>query len=147
MEVLVFTLDSARYAVPLERLLEVAPRILTTPLAGAPAFVEGIFSYRARPCVAVSLRRRFGRPPRRASLDEHLVVVRGKARAIGLVVDRVEGHRTLDPAAIEDSPFPTPEVRGVVSLADGIVLVHDVDALLTDEDETAIGHALEAAKV
>ncbi len=142
MHVLRFIVDATAYAIAIERVIEVAPRVLMTALPGAPPFVEGVFSFRQAACIGIDLRRRLGHAPRRPMLDDHVLVVRGRTRIVGLVVDRVVGDSVLDAAVIEPPPPGTRHIAGVVPLSDGVVLVQDVDALLTDDEERLIDESL-----
>ena len=142
VHVLRFTIEQTRYAVAIDRIVEVAPRVLMTALPGAPDFVEGVFSFRRTACVAVSLRRRLGHAPRPPALEEHVVVVRGRRRLLGLVVDRAEGDEIVSDERIEEPAEGARHLRGVVALADGMLLIQDVDAMLTDEEEGAIDASL-----
>jgi len=143
VHVLRFAVADSVYAVAIGRVVEIAPRVSIAPLPGAPSFVEGVFSYRHAACVTISLRRRFGHPARRPALDEHIVVVRGRQRLLGLIVDRALGDDVLPDEAIEPSDASA-LVPGVVPREDGIILIHDVDALLTDAEENAVDESLNA---
>lgn len=142
MHLLRFTLGDARYGVAIDRVVEVAPRVLITPLPGVPDFVEGIFSYRRRACVAVSLRRRLGHPTRAPALDDHIVVVQGRRRLLGFVVDRVHGDEVVVDHEIEVPAESSRQISGVVALADGLLLIQDVDAMLTDDEERVLDQSI-----
>jgi purine-binding chemotaxis protein CheW len=135
-------LGDTAYAVAIERVVEIAPRVKISPLPDAPSFVEGVFAYRQAACVAVSLRRRFGHPERAASLDEHIVVVRGRRRLLGLVVDRAIGDEVVPDAEIEKPETRTNLIAGVVPGTEGVLLIHDVDALLSDDEEARVDQSL-----
>lgn len=143
VHVLRFAVAESIYAVAIARVVEIASRVAIAPLPGAPSFVEGVFSYRRSACVTISLRRRFGHPARRPALDEHIVVVRGRRRLLGLIVDRALGDDVIADAAIEPSDT-SPLVPGVVPREDGVILIHDVDALLTDAEERSVDESLNA---
>ena len=150
MHVLRFTLEETRYAVAIDHIVEVVPRVLVTPLHGAPAFVEGVFSFHRTACVAVSLRRRLGHASRAPALDEHILVMRGRRRLLGLVVDRADGDEVIADQLIEpahDGAGRRAAVSGIVALADGVLLIHDVDAMLTDDEERAVDASLEGTSV
>lgn len=142
MHVLRFTIESARYAVAIDRIVEVAPRVLMTPVPGAPHFVEGVFSFRQATCVGVSLRRRLGHSHRAPSMDEHVLVVRGRRRLLGLVIDRTDGDETIAEARIVPPTEGSRYLAGMVALEDGVLLIQDVDAMLTDEEERAVDESL-----
>lgn len=131
------------YAVAVDRVVEIASRVAISLLPDAPSFVEGVFAYRKVACVAISLRRRFGLPARAPSLDEHIVIVKGRKRLLGLVVDRALYDETVPSADIQATETRTKLVAGVVPLADGVLLIHDVDALLDDAEEARVDQILE----
>lgn len=136
------TIDDARYGLPLERVVEVAPRVAIARLPGAPSPVVGIVRHRGDMAVAIDLRTRLGHPPRPPSLDDHLVVARTARRLVALVVDRVERVRDVDDAAIRPPAVRAPHVRGVVELEDGLLVIEDLDAVLSLDEEAAIDDAL-----
>ena len=142
MRVLEFVLAEARYAVPVDRVIEVLPRVWVTPLPGAAAVIVGVFNYRGSVTVAVDLRPRLGHPPRAPSMDDHLVVVQGARRVLALVVDRVSDLRELAPGSVQAPSIPLRHVRGVVALDDGLLLIEDLDAVLSLDEEEALDRGL-----
>lgn len=140
-----FEIDAARYGVPVERVVEVVPRVWLTPLPGAADVVVGVFNYRGAVIVAVDLRSRLGHPPRRPSTDDHLVVVQGPRRVVALVVDRVRDLRQVAREQVQTAAVPSRHIRGVVALADELLLIEDLDALLSLDEEEALDRALGGA--
>lgn len=143
LTLLCFTIADARYALALDRVVEVVPRLLLTPLPGAPASVTGAFSYRGTPLPAVDLRARLGHPPRPPERNDHFIVARSARRTLALVVDRVETLRDASPEDLAATPFPDPSVAGIVPLPDGLLLVYDLDAALSLDEERAVDAGLE----
>jgi len=72
-----------------------------TPLPGAPAFLEGVFSYGTHTLPLVDLRRRFGEPARVRD-DTRIIVMTAEEGAVGLAVDAVLAVRKV--AAADVSP-------------------------------------------
>jgi purine-binding chemotaxis protein CheW len=144
VHVLRFTIEETRYAVAVDRVVEVCSRVLMTPLPDAPTFIEGVFSFRQAPCVGISLRRRLGHPDRAPRLEDHVLIVRGRRRLLGLVVDRAQGDELVADERIEEPPAGGRHIAGIVALADGLLLVQDVDAMLTDEEEQLVDRSLGA---
>lgn len=143
MELLTFDAGGTRYAIPSGRVLEVVPRVWVTPLAGAPVGVLGVVNYRGAPLCVVELRSRLGHPPReRDSLDEHLVIARGKTRTLGLLVDRVQDLLSVDDGEVRAPEAPTRHIAGVIAKGPGVVLLQELDALLTEPEEGALDVAL-----
>jgi purine-binding chemotaxis protein CheW len=140
-----FEIDEARYGVPVERVVEVVPRVWLTPLPGAAAIVVGVFNYRGAVIVAVDLRSRLGHPPRRPCADDHLLVVQGARRVVALVVDRVRDLRQVACEQVQATTVPSRHIRGVVAVADELLLIEDLDALLSLDEELALDRALDGA--
>jgi purine-binding chemotaxis protein CheW len=137
-----FTLDGTRYAVPAERVLEIVARVVLTPLPAVPAPIVGVFSYRGTPMAAVDLRARLGHAPRPPGRDDHFLVVRSARRDVALVVDRVDTTEPLDERRVWPAPTPAQHLAGVVTLADGLLLIEDLDAALSLDEERAIDASL-----
>ena len=100
--------------------------------------VLGIFSYRGVPLAAVDLRARLGHPPRPPSRDDHFLLVQAARRAVALVVDRVTSSEPFPPAGAQAAPLPSRHIAGVVTLPDGLLLIEDLDAVLSLDEEAAI---------
>lgn len=142
MSFLELTIDRTRYAIPIDRVEEVVPRVWMTPLAGAPDDIEGIFAYRGATAIAIDLRRRLGHASKARALDDHLVVLRGRAPRLALTVDRVPGMREIDLARIQPTAAPHARLEGAVVLEDGLVLLVDVGAILSPEERARLDDAL-----
>lgn len=147
MHVLEFEIASTRYAVPVERVVEVVLRVWLTALPGAPAVVVGAFNYRGAATVAVDLRSRLGHPVRPPTPGDHLIVVRGARRTLALVVDRVRALREIPPALVQAPSIALPHVRGIATLDDGLLLLEDLDAVLSLDEEESVGRALSAPAI
>ena len=72
-EVLLFTLEGQRYALPLEDVRELVRAVRLTPLPRAPAVVEGLLNLRGELLPVLDLRRRFRLPARRLSASDRKV--------------------------------------------------------------------------
>ena len=78
----------------------------------------------------------------RATLDDHLVIAEGRTRRYALQVDRVLGLRTIDAAALERG-VPSRHVQGVTVIDGELLVVQDLDALLSLEDEATLQQAMD----
>lgn len=131
-------LDASRYAIELDSVVEVAPRVRIAPLPGAPHGVVGALRYRGEVLVAIDLRVRLGHPSRASSIDDHLVIVRTSRRRVALLVDRIVGLRSVSLGSIAPPPVQLAHLRGVVALDDGILLLQDVEAVLSLDEHTQL---------
>ena len=137
MEILQFAIDQTQYAVPLSRVLEVVPRVWLTPLPEAPAHVAGVFAYRGTIAVALDIRARLGHAPQPPRITDHLVITAGKKRPIAVIADQAVGLRQIGVDAIQPAPVTGGPISGIVTLPDGLLLVDDLDEVLSLDDEVA----------
>ena len=143
-EVLEFVLDDVHYGVPTIRVLEVAPRVRITPLPAAPKHVRGVVAYRGLLAVAIDLRECLGHPTRAPRLDDQLIIAKTRSRVVALIVDRADGLRLVDSQFIQSTTLANRHVTGVVPMADGMLLLQDLDAVLSLDEEAAVDRALAA---
>jgi purine-binding chemotaxis protein CheW len=147
VDLLVFELDDARYALRLECVREVARAVLITPLPDAPTVVEGVIDVRGNLVAVYDLRARFGLPPRPLDPDHRIVIAWTGERTIAIRSDRTDWieravPRRLEPAA--HLPAAGGVVAGAAQLPDGIVLIHDLTTFLDDAARRTLEHALAA---
>ena len=92
---------------------------------------------------AVDLRARLGHPSRAPSRDDHFLLVRAARRDVALVVDRVTTTTPLAERKVWPPPTPACHLVGVVTLEDGLLLIEDLDAALSLDEERAIDASLQ----
>jgi purine-binding chemotaxis protein CheW len=146
-EVLLFTLEGQRYALPSADVQELVRAVRLTPLPRAPEVVEGLLNLRGQLLPVLDLRRRFRLPPRPLSPLDHFIIARAGPRLVGLRVDRAEGLLSLEPGDLDETPYTLPGVgyvAGAVKLPEGLVLVHDLRTFLSEAESLALDAALAA---
>ncbi|WNG30914.1 purine-binding chemotaxis protein CheW [Cystobacter fuscus] len=144
-EILLFTLESQRYALPLEDVRELVRAVRLTPLPRAPSVVEGLFNLRGELIPVLDMRRRFRLPARRLLPSDHFIITQAGPRVMALRVDRAEGMQPLEPHALDTTPRELPGVgyvAGVVKLPDGLVLLHDLRTFLSEAEALELEDAL-----
>ena len=142
----VLTIGEQRYALHLSAVDRVVQAVEITPLPVAPPSVLGIINVHGRLLPVLNLRYRFHLADRDLDVDDQFILAHTARRKVVLVVDRVLNIVEI-PAQEIVSPeqiFPALEqIEGVVKLADGLVLIHDLDTFLSHEEEQALDSALE----
>ncbi|WP_395811322.1 chemotaxis protein CheW [Archangium minus] len=144
-EVLLFTLEGQRYALPMEDVRELIRAVRLTPLPRAPVVVEGLLDLRGELLPVLDMRRRFRLPARPLSSSDHLVVAQAGARRVALRVDRAEGLLALEPGSLDSTPRELPGVgyvAGALKLPDGLVLLHDLRTFLSEAEALELEEAL-----
>jgi len=141
----VFSLDDQRYALALARVQRSIRVVAITPLPDGPEIVLGIVDLGGVVIPAINLRKRFNHPPRDVRLSDHLVVATTGKRTVALLVDEVSGVIEPSPERCVAAGEIVPRlelVDGAIKLEDGLILIHDLNRLLSLEEETAIDRAL-----
>ncbi len=145
IQLIVFTLDNQRFALPLS-IVERAIRIIEiVPLPKAPEIVMGVINLHGKIIPVVNIRKRFHLPQREISLNDQLIISNTKKRPLAILVDSVLGVFEFPEKKIisADKILPDIEyVEGVAKLEEGIILIHDIDKFLSLEEEKAIDEAI-----
>ncbi|MGC2423551.1 MAG: chemotaxis protein CheW [Nitrospirota bacterium] len=145
MLLLVFSLDDKRYALHLTTVQTVVRAVESTPLPKAPDIVTGIVNMHGNVIPLVNVRKRFRLPERDIGLSDHLIVAQTARRAVALIADNVEGviEHPDEWITAPETIMPQMEyIEGVAKLADGMVLIHDLDRFLSLDEEKALNDAL-----
>jgi len=144
-QLVVFSLDEQRYALPLSAVERVVRAVEITPLPKAPEVVLGVIDVGGRIIPAVDIRKRFRLPARELGLDDRFIIARTSKQRVALVVDSVAGiHGSADGelvSAEEALPFAA-YLKGAAKMEDGIVLLLDVDRFLGLDEERSLHAAL-----
>lgn len=143
---LVFTLDGQRYGIALEAVERVVRMVEITPLPGVPDFVYGVINVQGKIIPVVDLRHRFGLPPRRLELEDQLIIIYSSGRGMALVADATQEVRACRPEMVTGAVDILPGscfFSGVAKLPDGLILIHDLETLLSPLESQAIIAAVE----
>lgn len=135
--VLPFRLAGQHLAVALESVVRVLPALVCTPLPGAPDTVRGLVNLHGQILPVVDLARRFDWPSSPPSLWQPFLWLKTHSRELLLPVETVETAASCDPQ--DFAPAPHPRVpssifKGVVRTAEGMLLIQDVEQVLSEED-------------
>jgi purine-binding chemotaxis protein CheW len=145
IELLVFELGAARYALAIETVREVVSAVFITPLPSAPPVVEGIIDVRGATVPVYDLRARFGLPPVPLDPAERMIIAWTGERQVAFRCDTTEWIASV--ATVEKPDRLTRSgghVAGIARLTDGIVLIHDLPRFLDDAERRALDTALSA---
>ncbi len=148
LPILVVEVGQVQIGLVASQVVELAPVVATTRLPRTPRFVEGIIDWRGQLIPVIDFRARLGLPTQPVAIDQHLVIGRSGARVVALRVDRavdlvaVPANELLRGAELSAAAH----VAGVATLATGLVVVHDLDALLSAEEAVRLDRLLTAAR-
>ena len=137
--------DEQRFALHLSSVERIVRAVEVTPLPKAPETVLGVISVQGEIIPVIDLRRRLGLPQREIELSDQFIIARTSRRPVALVVDAVSdvieySEQEISPAA---KILPGLDyVEGVIKRADGLILIHNLDRLLSLEEEARLSDVM-----
>jgi purine-binding chemotaxis protein CheW len=145
-----FVIDREEFGVEILRVQEIIRLVEITRVPHAPAFVEGVINLRGKIVPVIDLRKRFHLATRDADKDTRIIVVELADRVVGFMVDSVREVIRVDRDVIEPPPdlaigIDAHYITGVAKLDDRLLIILDLDEVLTAEEEHALGDVRTAA--
>jgi purine-binding chemotaxis protein CheW len=146
VQLVAFGVGPGDYAVDIMRIKEIINPVPVTAMPKAPSFIEGVIELRGTILPLIDVRKRFdlvATPPTRATKFLIVAIDIGEARIIaGLVVDRVSEPLRVPKSEVKPAPALSVSERafftGMVHHHDKILMVLDVDALLTAAEKRTL---------
>ena len=140
-----FSIEGRRFALELPCVERVVQAVAVTPLSDGPEAVLGVVNVHGTIVPVVDLRRRLGFSPRAVRLDDGMVIARTARRTLAFFVDTAVGVVESPEGAVTvgDEVVPGLEyVQGVMQIGDDLVLIHDLDRLLSIDEQDQLTRAL-----
>jgi purine-binding chemotaxis protein CheW len=138
-----FCVDSQRFALGLENVDKVIPFLAITPLPGAPSVVLGIFDLHGDLVPVLNVRARFKLHERTPLISDQLLVAHISERRVALLVDAVTGVEHAEGIVnTQDLVHDSKYISGIVPLENGLVLIHDLERFLLSSEEIALDDAM-----
>jgi len=106
-QLVVFTLGSERYALPIQRVHETIRYVKPRAVASTQDWVKGVISLRGRIIPVYDLAAHLG-VETMAGEDSSIVIVDTGSQTLGVIVDGVDEVLTIDDEQLEHVPSPTP---------------------------------------
>lgn len=148
-QLVVFSLDDQRYALDLWAVERVVRMVEITCLPKAPEIVLGVVNLQGDVIPVVNIRKRFGLPEREINLSDALIFARTARRRLAVVADSVSGVMHVSEERLIDPERITPGIEyvaGVVKLADGMILIHDLAKFFSLDEELTLDLAVNDAR-
>ena len=147
MQLVVFELGDESFGVDISRVQDINRMQEITEIPHAPESVVGVINLRGRVIPVIDLRKRFGLPDAVHTKDTRIVVVHLEGNLIGVIVDAVSQVLRI-PADIVEPPSPvlagvdSRYLRGIAKLDDKLVILLDLDYVLSRREQEAISEVL-----
>ncbi|MFV2059303.1 MAG: chemotaxis protein CheW [Gammaproteobacteria bacterium] len=134
-----FYLDKEKYGINVMSVQEVLRITDIAPVPGAPHYVLGIINLRGNVVTVIDTRTRFGLTEKESDDATRIVIIESDNQVIGILVDSVAEVVDLLKSDIETTPNvgndeSSKYIQGVSSQGDQLLILVDVDKLLTEEE-------------
>ena len=142
-------LGGATLALPASMVREILRAVAITPLPGSHPIIEGAVNVRGRLVPVIDLRVRLSMPPRPLDPDEFLVVLQTAARTLAIRVEDVDDLVEIAAHDVGSASDLSPTLRGLAGVAareDGVLVLYDPAAFVSQAEADAIDSALVALK-
>jgi len=142
-QIVSFRVGDEEFGLDILRVQEIIRHQHLTRVPNSPDFVDGVINLRGKVIPVVALRKRFGISREPADGQTRIVVLEVQSTILGFIVDSVpEVLRIPNSAVVPPPRFGTMEreyVSGVAKLDDRLLILLDVDRILTgQENEIAV---------
>lgn len=150
LQLVTFCVNNEQYAVDILRVQEINRMLAITQVPQSPAGVEGVINLRGRIIPIMDLRIRFGMPKGERTDESRIMVVESGGTIVGFIVDRVHevlriSRTTVDPAPAMSSTVESRYIEGVAKLDDRLIILLDLDALLSEQPASQMANTARAA--
>lgn len=132
-----FTAGEQKFLIELGVVERVIPSLEITAIPSAPKIVPGVINIAGAVLPVISIRKRFCLPEREMGVSDQLLIAR-VPRRVALLVDEVNGVNEITANEIVSDLGIFPKIgplKGIVILKGGVVLIQDVEKVLTREEE------------
>ena len=145
-QIVSFRLADEEYGLDIMKVQEIILIGQITHMPQTPDFVRGLINLRGQVIPIIDLRSRFDFPAGEKSESQRIIVVNVGTRTMGIVVDEVDQVLRVKAEDIEPPPTSVKGIKhdfitGLVKQENKLVILLDIEHLLTEKDATAVAEA------
>jgi purine-binding chemotaxis protein CheW len=133
-----FHVGGEEFGLDILRVQEIIRLQQLTRVPNSPTFMDGVMNLRGKIIPVIALRKRFGLEHVAHQKDTRIVVVEIKGTVLGFIVDSVSEVLRIPLDTVEPPPrlgrVEREYVSGVGKLGDRLLIVLDIDRLLSDSE-------------
>ena len=144
LQLVTFSTGDEEFGVDILRVQEIIRTMAITKVPKAPEFVEGVINLRGKVIPIIDLRRRFGLQSKEHDKHTRIIVIEINTMIVGFVVDSVSEVLRIPASTVEPPPpvvagLESEYISGVGKLEDRLLILLDLDRLLSRTDIEALG--------
>ena len=143
IKMLIFGLNGEHYATDIKEVERILGYQEPTVLPDAPTFVKGVINYEQSILPIISLSRKFNFGEDKENENRKIIVVKRRENKFGIIVENVYEVKDVNSELMEQAPQITTTIdkkyiAGLIKLEDNIVILLDLEKILSSEDEDNI---------
>lgn len=144
IQLVTFRIAEEEFGVDILRVQEIIRMMPITKVPNAPSFVEGVINLRGKVIPIIDMRRRFGMAANAHNDQTRITVMDLQGQVVGFVVDAVREVLRIKESTVEAPPqvvtgIGSDYLKGVGKLDDRLLILLDLDKLLSEEEVGALG--------
>jgi len=143
LQLVTFSIGEEEFGVDILKVQEIIRTMEITKVPRAEVFVEGVINLRGKVIPIIDLRRRFGLVSKAHDKHTRIIVIEIVNMIVGFVVDSVSEVLRIPASTVEPPPpvvggMESDYISGVGKLSDRLLILLDLDKLLSSEDLNAL---------
>lgn len=144
LQLVTFSIGEEEFGVEILKVQEIIRTMEITKVPRAPEFVEGVINLRGKVIPIIDLRRRFGLDSKKHDKHTRIIVIEINNMIVGFIVDSVSEVLRIPAGTVEPPPpvvagMESDYISGVGKLQDRLLILLDLDRLLSQEDMSVLG--------
>jgi len=152
---LIFSVEQESYGIPITKVQEVIRYMPITRLHEASRFLKGVVNLRGKIIPIIDMRLKFGLSEKPYTDRTVFIIVEilgvRDVNHVGLAVDGVKDVVDIPDSSVNRTPeigfkFKSKYLYGIVQLQDSMVMILNLDSILSTEEVVEIGEQLEATR-
>jgi purine-binding chemotaxis protein CheW len=154
LHLVTFRVGNELFGIPISAVQEIVRVPAIARIPQTPEFVEGVINLRGRVITVVDMRKRLGQETIQMQSENRkknrILVVEADGRLIGVIVDEVAevlklSSEYIDPAPPMVAGISNQYIKGVGKLTDDLLILIEIEKILTNEELLEIGEMQPAA--
>lgn len=148
IQLVIFRLATEEYGLPITKVQEINRLVPITKLPQTPSFMEGVINLRGRIIPVIDLRKRFQLTVTEVNEDSRIIIVEVNKQTVGIIVDAVSEVVRMPSSSVEPPPpafiLDAQYIHGVGKLEDRLLILLNIDRILTSQEVIEIKNQLDA---
>lgn len=143
-----FSVADQNFGVNINQIYQIIKPQEVFKVPNTPPFIEGLINLRGKVLTVFNLRKRFNMPEKANDEDTKVLIVNMNDMLLGFTVDSVTEIVRINDEDIEDTPttlknFDRRFLSGVGKLGDKLILLLDLEKVLTPDEELQVQEIVE----